>query len=82
MTIAERVNALIAGGRPAAFCDDCITNELDLSRDTGSHRQFRSAARRVLDMRQDKNGNLSHLTSLWDAQCALCLWRNAGAQLR
>jgi hypothetical protein len=38
MTIAERVNALIAGGRPAAFCDDCITNELDLSRRQFAHR--------------------------------------------
>ena len=31
-TIAQRVNDYITKGRPRAFCDDCITEALSLSR--------------------------------------------------
>jgi hypothetical protein len=31
-TIAQRVNSYITNARPQAFCDDCITQALQLSR--------------------------------------------------
>ena len=38
MMIAERVNEFITAKRPAAFCDDCIAEELELSRRQQAHR--------------------------------------------
>lgn len=32
MMIAERVNTFITGRKPKAFCDDCIKEQLGLSR--------------------------------------------------
>ena len=32
MSIAERVNKFITKHKPDAFCDDCIAEQLDLSR--------------------------------------------------
>jgi hypothetical protein len=38
MSIAERVNKFLTDHQPAAFCDDCLAERLQLSRRQQAHR--------------------------------------------
>ena len=52
MLIAERVNKFITDHMPDAFCDDCIAEELGLSRRQQAHR-VTSALATTADFRRE-----------------------------